>query len=133
MALTNPQTLDQMKHPDDKCNQSQSKFLDALTGEERLWHERMFRIGNATFVYHSKTNDEEYSPTYEDFLDWLDGLPSNIRKAMEEKGFEGCKTALPFTRHVMERNDIGLDEWLKAHLSNDDFEWWNSTNKDLSE
>lgn len=120
-----------MKHPDDKCNQGQSRFLNKLSGEERLWNERMFRIGNAAFVYHSKTNDEEYSPTYEDFLDWLEGLPPNIRTAMEEQGFEGCKTALPFTRHVMERNNVGLNEWMKTHLSNDDFEWWNSTSKDL--
>lgn len=119
-----------MKHPDDQCHQSQSKFLDALSGEERLWHERMFRIGNATFVYHSKTNSEEYNPTYEDFLDWLDGLPPNIRKMMEEKGFEGCKTALPFTRHVMERNDIGMDEWMRKNLSNEDYEWWKSTKPD---
>lgn len=119
-----------MKHPDDQYNQSQSKFLNALTGEERQWHERMFRIGNATYVYHSKTNDEEYSPTYQDFLDWLEGLPSNIRKAMEEKGFEECKTALPFTRHVMERNDIGLDNWMRKHLSNEDYEWWRSIDKD---
>lgn len=91
----------------------------------------MFRIGNATFVYHSKTQSEEYSPTYEDFLDWLEGLPPNIKRVMEEKGFEGCKTALPFTRHVMERNDIGLDEWMRTNLSNEDYEWWRSTNKNL--
>lgn len=119
-----------MKHPEDKFNHTQSKFLDQLSGEKRLWHERMFRIGNAAYVYHSKTNDEEYSPTYEDFLDWLEGLPSNIRKDMEEKGFEDCKTALPFIRHVMERNDIGLDEWMRANLSDEDFEWWRSTDRD---
>ena len=67
------------------------------------------------------------------FLGWLEGLPSNIRTAMEEKGFEGCKTALPFTRHVMERNNVGLNEWMKTHLSNDDFEWWSSTSEDLLE
>lgn len=71
-------------------------FLSGLSGDERLWHQRMFRIGNATILYHSKTKNAECSPTYEDFLDWLEGLPSNIRKDMEKKGFEGYKTALPF-------------------------------------
>lgn len=118
-----------MKHPDDQYNQAQLKVLSGLSGEERLWNERMFRIGDATIVYHSKTKSE-YIPTYEDFLDWLEGLPSNIKKAMEEKGFEACKTSLPFTRHVMERNDIGMDEWMRTNLSNEDYEWWRSTGKD---
>lgn len=34
-----------MKHPDDQYNQAQLKFLSRLSVEERLWHERMFRIG----------------------------------------------------------------------------------------
>jgi len=118
-----------MKHPDDQYNQAQLKFLSGLSGEERLWHERMFRIDNTTTVYHSRTKSE-YSPSYVDFLDWLEGLSSNIRKDMEEKRFEFCKTALPFTRHVMEINDMGINEWMRTHLSNDDFELWRSTNKD---
>lgn len=52
-----------MKHPDDQYNQAQLKFLSGLSGEKRLWHERMFRIGNATIVYQSKTKSEEHSLT----------------------------------------------------------------------
>ena len=41
---------------------------------------------------------------------------------MEEKGFEECKSVLPFTRYVNERNDIGLDEFLKENLTIQDYE-----------
>lgn len=32
-----------------------------------------------------------------------------------------CKGILSFTRYVMEKNDIGMDEWMKKHLSEDDY------------
>jgi hypothetical protein len=43
---------------------------------------------------------------------------------MEEKGFEYCKNVLPFTRYVNERSDIGMDDWMKEHLSEDDYKMY---------
>lgn len=40
---------------------------------------------------------------------------------MRRLGFEGCKTMVPFTRYVNERTDIGMDEWMKDHLSSEDY------------
>jgi len=31
---------------------------------------------------------------------------------MKNKGFESCKTVLPFTRYVNEKNDLGLEEFV---------------------
>ncbi|MBD3631294.1 hypothetical protein [Cyclobacterium sp.] len=124
-----------MKHPIEKINQQQAKMLEGLPPEERSWHERFFRFGNATYCYHQKaignpdstaTEPITITPTKEDFEDWLEVLPENIRKDMEAKGFEACKTALPFTRHVLERHDVGMEEWMREHLSEDDYKWWKS-------
>lgn len=124
-----------MRHPIEKINQQQAKMLEELPPEKRSWHERFFRIGNATYYYHQKatansdgsaTESMTISPTEDDFNDWLQGLPENIRKEMKAKGFEACKTALPFTRHVLEMHDIGMEEWMREHLSEDDYKWWKS-------
>jgi hypothetical protein len=79
----------------------------------------LFRIGNATYRYHQLATESE--PTEEYYFEWLQGLPENIRKDMKERGFEGCKNILSFTRYVNERNDIGMDEYLKENLSPEDF------------
>lgn len=42
------------------------------------------------------------------------GTPENISKDMKEKGFEYCKRSLPFTRYINEKNDIGMDEFVKS-------------------
>ena len=109
-----------MEHPLEKYRISQKKFLESCPPEERDWHAQFFRIGNATFSYHQLAANSE--PTIEYFKEWLEGLPENIRKDMEEKGFEECKSVLPFTRYVNERNDVGLDQFLKENLTIQDYE-----------
>ncbi|MEM6844643.1 MAG: hypothetical protein AAF632_20670 [Bacteroidota bacterium] len=48
---------------------------------------------------------------------------------MEADGFEKCKTYLPFTRHVMEWRDIGMDAWMQEHLSEGDYAFWKESGK----
>ncbi|MDR2916183.1 MAG: hypothetical protein LBV74_15385 [Tannerella sp.] len=85
---------------------------------EKEFHARIFRIGNAAYIYHqlatSTTNNETLKVYYQE---WLEGLPANIKADMETKEFDQCKNMFPFTRYVNERNDIGMNEWMKEHLS----------------
>lgn len=108
-----------MKHPNKEQQENQKKFLAELPEEQREEHARLFRFGNATYIYHKQA--KELEPTKTDFDMWLTGLPKNIRNDMEIKGFELCKGVLSFTRYVMEKNDIGMDEWLKNNLNEDDY------------
>jgi hypothetical protein len=117
-----------MKHPLEKCRKSQAEFLKNCPEEEREFHEYMFRVGNASYIYHSKSTkgiNEETLKMY--YSEWLSGLPDNIAKDMKGKGFEACKTMVPFTRYVNERTDIGMTDWMKEHLSEADFEEWIKT------
>ncbi|MDR1340419.1 MAG: hypothetical protein LBK58_10260 [Prevotellaceae bacterium] len=61
------------------------------------------------------------------FNEWLEGLPANIKKDMKLKGFEACKRMFPFTRYVNERQDIGMGEWMKQHLSAEDYEYYTNS------
>jgi hypothetical protein len=112
-----------MKHPDPKIQANQESFLKQCPDEQKEFHESLFRIGNAAYIYHQQAGignniSEEY------YQEWLDGLPDNIKKEMQKQGFEACKTILSFTRYVNERSDIGMDEWMKNHLSEEDFKSW---------
>ncbi|WP_295232867.1 hypothetical protein [uncultured Chryseobacterium sp.] len=40
---------------------------------------------------------------------------------MESKGFEGCKTMLPFSRHVRERRDIHLEDFVKKEMGEETY------------
>lgn len=109
-----------MNHPDPQIQQNQEEFLKRYPEDQREFHARLFRIGNATYRYHQLAASAGDIPeSY--FEEWLEGLPANIRKDMEKQGFEKCKSMLSFTRYVNECRDIGMDDWMKKHLSEEDY------------
>ncbi len=108
-----------MEHPFKEQQENQKKFLAELPADLREEHAQLFRIGNATFCYHRLADQQE--PNENDFKDWLEGLPDNIKKDMKTKGFQECKGILSFTRFVNEKNDIGMGEWMKQNLSLEDY------------
>lgn len=108
-----------MKHPNKEQRDNQKKFLAELPEEQRADHARLFRFGNASYIYHLEAENQE--PTETDFKEWLTGLPENIRNDMEIRGFDSCKSVLSFTRYVMEKNDIGMREWMQEHLGTNDY------------
>ena len=112
------------KHPDEAYNRKQEEMLDTFPPGERRFHELMFSFGNAAYRYHQRSRD--YNPTERDYHEWLEGLPDNIREGMKAKGFEQCKTVVPFTRYVMEKNDVGFDEYIRQHMDRDDYEEYNA-------
>ncbi len=107
-----------VKHPDEKCNIQQEEYLANCPENQRRFHELLFTNGNITYRYHIQAKD--FAPTEQDFQEWLQGLPENIRKDMQQKGFEACKGILSFTRYVNEKNDIGMDEYIRQHMDPDD-------------
>jgi hypothetical protein len=111
-------------------NDKQQEFLDTIKISNPDLFEmmsRQFRIGNVTFRYYKLGT--AFNPTVEEFNDWLEGLPPNIADAHREMGFEKSITSLPFRRFYMELHDIGLDEYLKKYLSDEDFDYHNQIRK----
>jgi hypothetical protein len=108
-----------MEHPNKKQREAQAKLLKELPKNEREEHARLFRFGNAAYIYHEQA--ETLNPTETDFQEWLIALPKEVRKDMKMMGFELSKGVISFKRYVMEKNDIGMDEWMKNNLSEDDY------------
>lgn len=108
-----------MEHPNREQRENQAKLLEQLPEERREEQARLLRFGNAAYIYHRQA--ENLEPTEEDFKEWLKGLPKDVREDMEIQGFELCKGILSFSRYVMEKNDIGMGEWMKQNLSEEDY------------
>jgi len=111
-----------IKHPIQEIQDKQEDFLkNRCPEDEKEDHATFFRIGNASYIYHqlARETSPEQLKTY--YREWLNELPPNISAEMKKRGFEECKTVLPFTRYVNERNGIGMDEWMKKHLNKADF------------
>ncbi len=54
--------------------------------------------------------------------EYLEGLPQDgLRRAEKEAGLDKAKTSFPFRRYLLERHDIGMDEYLRQHLSEEDY------------
>lgn len=100
-----------VKHPLEHCNKMQEEMIVNTPIDEREFNELLFSYGNATYRYHARAKD--FEPTKQDYIEWLSGLPSELKKDMEERGFSGCQGILSFTRYVNEKNDIGMEEYVR--------------------
>lgn len=108
------------RHPLDKHHQSQLEFLRNLPEAQRAYHARLFRLGNASYRYQQQA---EGSITEDDFQHWLAGLPEKMRRVVEQEGFEKSKSVLGLRRHALERRDVGYDEFVRAMVSAEDWEY----------
>lgn len=117
-----------MKHPVKEIQENQDEFLANCPAERREFHARIFRTGNAAYVYHQQAHKTDEKRLREYYAEWLEGLPPHISADMKERGFEYCKAALSFTRYVNERNDLGMRDWMKEHLSEEDFKYYMEAN-----
>ena len=111
-----------IRHPNPKLHANQTAFLERFSEPEKSEHAQLFRFGNASVLYY--TNTDQTGPTEEDYTDWLSGLPDNIRKDMMLKGYERCKSIVSLQRHALERRDMGMSEFMRKLLNDEDFEVW---------
>ena len=108
-----------VKHPIKEKNRNQEEFLNNLKEEsEKEHHALLFSYGNATYLYHNLS----VKATVQDYEEWLQGLNEPIKSDMQNKGFEGCKGILSFMRYVREKHDIGLEEFVKEQMGENDYQ-----------
>ena|SRR5690554_3805872 len=108
-----------VKHPLKEKNRNQEEFIKNLKDEpDKEFHSLLFSYGNATYLYHNLP----YEATEQDYNEWLEGLNEPIKSDMKDKGFEACKSILSFTRYVREKNDIGLEEFVKKQMGENDYQ-----------
>lgn len=113
--------VDYTKHPNLSCQIKQEEFLKNCPESARESLASNFRIGNAIYIYNQQALSEKDEWLRFYYNEWLEGLPPNIAVDMRRHGFNFCKTVLPFLRYVNERKDLGLRDWLKKYLSEEDF------------
>ena len=79
------------------------------------------RVNRAVLNYYAQADQFK---TEINFYLWLPTLRESLREHFRQKGFEDSKNSLPFMRHVLELNDIGMDEHMKVNLSKEDYATW---------
>ncbi|GAA4504078.1 hypothetical protein GCM10023172_29900 [Hymenobacter ginsengisoli] len=108
------------RHPDEGCHQSQLALLALEENpRERERLAQLLRWGNATYCYF---HHHEIIITEADYLEWLEGLPAKAQATMWALGFAEMGDSLPLRRYVLEKNDIGLKDFLKVVLSATDWQ-----------
>lgn len=112
-----------VKHPDKKTRENQIAFLEKCPPDEFEFRVLFLNYGNTTYRYMNLSRGEA---TADDFEDWLEGLPDKVRNHFRTEGFEVAKSVLAFQRHVLERRDLGMDEYIQKLLRPEDWERWNS-------
>ena len=64
------------------------------------------------------------------FEEYLAGLPhEGLRRAEEERGLDEAKRSFPFRRYVLERHDMGMDEFMRLNLSQEDYAFYVESSK----
>lgn len=68
------------------------------------------------------------------FDEYLEGLSDDgLRRAEKKAGLEKVKNGFPFRRYVLERHDIGLDAYLRMHLSEEDYAFHKECSKPVGD
>ena len=66
------------------------------------------------------------------FEEYLDGLPNDrVREGERTRGLEKAKRSWPFRRYVLERNDFGMDEFMRLNLSEADYAYYKWSSEPL--
>lgn len=66
------------------------------------------------------------------FEEYVDGLPNEQVKAGERtRGLEAATRSWPFRRYVLERNDFGMDEFMRLNLSEADYTFYKWSSEPL--
>lgn len=84
--------------------------------------ERLLRIGNTCNEYYRQLNAKHL--TEEEFKLWIESLEEPMKSSFKDKGLDSCRGVLNFQRFILELQDIGLDEYLKNNLTEEDFSYW---------
>jgi hypothetical protein len=108
-----------VKHADPKCNQQQEAFMTSCLEQHRRFHELLFTHGNIANRYHSKAY--KFEPIEQDWKEYLESCQPGFRKIMVDMGFEQGRRVLPFTRYVMEKKDVSMDEYVRRHMDPQDY------------
>lgn len=56
-----------------------------------------------------------------------------MRRTEMERGLDEARRSFPFRRYILERHDMGMDEFLRHNLSVDDYAFHVECGKPLSE
>ncbi|GAB4043392.1 hypothetical protein [Spirosoma jeollabukense] len=68
------------------------------------------------------------------FEEYLEGLQhEGLRRTMIREGLDKAKNSFPFRRYVLERHDIGMDEFLRMNLSAEDYAYHVECGKPLTD
>jgi hypothetical protein len=109
-----------VKHPNEDNNLKQEEQLALLTGENKMLFSIMFSHGNASYRYYN----QDIQPTIQDYEEWLTGLSDTLRTNMTTLGFEECRNMLSLRRYVIEKNDIGMEEFVKNLMGEEDYNYY---------
>ena len=72
--------------------------------------------------YYSQPINEQSAHLY--YSDWLESLPEPIAKDMKKQGYEFCLQTLNFKRFFHERNDRGMEEYMRENLTEEQYQFW---------
>jgi len=66
------------------------------------------------------------------FEEYLDSLPNDrVRHGERTRGLDEAKRSWSFRRYVLERNDFGMNEFMRLNLSEEDYSFYKWSNETL--
>ncbi len=83
--------------------------------------DRLENVGKVAMKYYAM---DEFNPSRQDFELWIESLKEPMRSDFRKQGLEGSKVVLNFRRFYLEMRDQGMEEYMKANLSQEDYLFW---------
>jgi len=106
-----------VKHPITEKQIEQEKLLTLIPEDNVYFFCLVMSHTNACYIYYNR----DIQPTFEEYSEWLTGLSHTLRADMKALGFNTCKNMLSLRRFVLEKNDIGMEEFIKNLMGEHDY------------
>ncbi len=94
-----------------------------VNGNAKEDMERIFRIGDALHTYYESAYESAY-PLDFNYEEWLASFPPTVASELRKKGVDYCKIIYPLIKQMNESKDMQIDEWMKEHLSEEDYNYY---------
>lgn len=102
---------------DPELRRRQKAYLEKQEEKYRRADELIFSYGNASVLYYKEAKMAISEESFKDYLSALREYGDNkIADHFEAQGFEKSKGAIPYIRYVNEKQDIGMEEFIKEKL-----------------
>ncbi|QHT70815.1 hypothetical protein GXP67_31280 [Rhodocytophaga rosea] len=107
-----------VKPPPEILTAEQKQFIENSPAESRRHWELIWKESNIIYSYQRQTRPSQFDE--QDWLEWLEELPSEFRQQMQAVGYKQGQTEIGFLLAMIEKDRLRMKAYMDQHMSREE-------------